>query len=107
MLINSTKQIPVSDINTQHLCLELIGFLSDNKGLEVEASINACSKLNDYLKEVITENPSFYSATELKFLIVLLQELSDKIELDKQQVAVKIISQQRSNKAVDKYKANT
>lgn len=107
MLINSTQEIPVSDTHTCDLCLELINFLSAEKEPEIAALNNACSKLDTYMKEAISKEPSFYSAKELEFLIDFLKNLSEKIEADKQQVAAKIIKKQRNKKAVSKYKANS
>ncbi|CAM3018912.1 hypothetical protein [Pseudoalteromonas distincta] len=92
----------VSDNETRRQCNELI-LLVDS---DVELALNAHHTLNSYLKKTLTEDKSFYSADELKFLIALIQQLSSKIENEKKLVATKIISKQKSKNAVKKYKSH-
>lgn len=102
MSFTTVTATQISDIETRRQCNELI-FLVDS---DVEQAPNAHHTLNSYLKKSLTEDKSFYSADELKFLIDLIQQLSNKIENEKQLIATKIISKQKSKNAVKKYKSH-
>lgn len=92
----------ISDNETRKQCNELVALVD----LDVEKALHAHNKLNTYLKNSITKDKNFYSADELTFLIDFIQQLSSQIEDEKQLIAAKIISKQKSKSAVKKYKSH-
>jgi len=92
----------ISDHETRRQCNELVALVDS----DVEQALNAHHTLNSYLKKSLTEDKSFYSADELTFLIDFIQQLSSQIEDEKQLIAAKIISKQKSKSAVKKYKSH-
>ncbi|WP_405601691.1 MULTISPECIES: hypothetical protein [unclassified Pseudoalteromonas] len=107
MLGKSITALSINDCHTRELCLKLIELLSDDEVLQVEGATHAHNDLDSHLKESIAKDENFYSAAELELIIDLIGKLSAKIEYAKQQVAEKIISKQKSNNAVNQYKANS
>ena len=102
MSFTTVTAVHVSDRETRRQCNELL-LLADS---DIDQALNAHNTLNSYLKKSLTEDKNFYSADELKFLIDLIQQLSNKIENEKRRIATKIISKQKSKNAVKKYKSH-
>ncbi|MFT7259389.1 MAG: hypothetical protein ACI9MS_001247 [Glaciecola sp.] len=106
MALKQITSLQVTDSETRKYCNELVSLINDSEDWDIEQALNIHNKLDTYISESLTREKAFYSATELEFLINLIEQLSAKIEAQKRLLAVKIAGNQKNKKAVNKYKSN-
>ena len=106
MALKQITSSQVTDSETRKYCNELVSLINDSKDWDIEQALSIHNKLDTYISESLTREKAFYSATELEFLINLIEQLSAKMDAQKQLLAVKIVGNQKNKKAVNKYKSN-
>ena len=106
MSLNRVTSSQVKDSETRAYCNELVSLINDSEDWDIEQALSIHNKLDTYISESLTREKAFYSATELEFLINLIEQLSAKMDAQKQLLAVKIVGNQKNKKAVNKYKSN-
>jgi len=106
MALKQITSSQVTDSETRKYCNELVSLINDSEDWDIEQALSIHNKLDTYISESLTREKAFYSATELEFLINLIEQLSAKMDAQKQLLAVKIVGNQKNKKAVNKYKSN-
>ena len=106
MALKQITSSQITDSETRKYCNELVSLINDSEDWDIEQALSIHNKLDTYISESLTREKAFYSATELEFLINLIEQLSAKMDAQKQLLAVKIVGNQKNKKAVNKYKSN-
>lgn len=106
MALKQITSSQVTDSETRKYCNELVSLINDSEDWDIEQALSIHNKLDTYISESLTREKAFYSAIELEFLINLIEQLSAKMDAQKQLLAVKIVGNQKNKKAVNKYKSN-
>ena len=106
MSLKRVTSSQITDSETRSYCNKLVNLISDTQDWDIEQALSIHNKLDTYINESLTREKAFYPATELEFLINLIEQLSVKIDNQKQLLAVKIVGNQKNKKAVNKYKSN-
>ncbi|MCK8128163.1 MULTISPECIES: hypothetical protein [Pseudoalteromonas] len=106
MSLNRVTSSQVKDSETRAYCNELVSLIADSEDWDIEQALNIHNKLDIHISSSLSREKTHYSATELEFLINLIEQLSVKIDNQKQLLAVKIVGNQKNKKAVNKYKSN-
>lgn len=106
MSLKRVTSSQVKDSETQVYCNELVSLVNDSEDWDIEQALNIHNQLDTYMGESLKHNQSFYSESELEFLIAFLAKLSTLFDSEKQKLAIEIIKKQKSKGAVSKYKSN-
>lgn len=106
MALKQLTSSHISDNQTRALCNELVSLVSVSEDWDMEQALSIHHQLNVHMHDALKHNQGFYAASELEFLINLIEQLSAKIEAQKRLLAVKIAGNQKNKKAVNKYKSN-
>lgn len=106
MYLNSVTSAQVTDSATQERCNELLRIVSA-QNWDIEQALSIHNQLDTYIGKALKHNPSFYSESELKFLIAFIAQLAKLLDSEKQKLSVEIIKKQRNKNAVNKYKSNS
>ncbi|PWS55663.1 hypothetical protein [Pseudoalteromonas sp. meg-B1] len=106
MSLNRVTSSQVKDSETRAYCNELVSLIADSEDWDIEQALNIHNQLDTYMGESLKHNQSFYSESELEFLIAFLAKLSTIFDSEKQKLAIEIIKKQKSKGAVSKYKSN-
>jgi len=106
MSLNRVTSSQVKDSETRAYCNELVSLIADSEDWDIEQALNIHNQLDTYMGESLKHNQSFYSESELEFLIAFLAKLSTLFDSEKQKLAIEIIKKQKSKGAVSKYKSN-
>jgi len=106
MSLKRVTSSQVKDSETRAYCNELVSLVNDSEDWDIEQALNIHNQLDTYMGESLKHNQSFYSESELEFLIAFLAKLSTLFDSEKQKLAIEIIKKQKSKGAVSKYKSN-
>ena len=106
MSLNRVTSSQVKDSETRAYCNELVSLIADSEDWDIDQALNIHNKLDIHISSSLSREKTHYSATELEFLINLIEQLSAKMDAQKQLLAVKIVGNQKNKKAVNKYKSN-
>ncbi len=106
MVLKQVTSSQVKDSETRAYCNELVSLINDSEDWDIEQALSIHNRLDSYMGESLKHNQSFYSESELEFLIAFLAQLSTLFDSEKQKLAIEIIKKQKSKGAVNKYKSN-
>ena len=106
MSLKRVTSSQVKDSETRAYCNDLVSLVNDSEDWDIEQALNIHNQLDTYMGESLKHNQSFYSESELEFLIAFLAKLSTLFDSEKQKLAIEIIKKQKSKGAVSKYKSN-
>ena len=106
MALKQITSSQVTDSETRAYCNELVSLISEPEDWDIEQALSVHNQLDSYMSESLKHNDSFYSESELEFLIAFVAQLSTLFDSEKQKLAIEIIKKQKSKGAVNKYKSN-
>ena len=96
MVLKQVTSSQITDSETRGYCNELVSLIADSEDWDIDQALNIHNQLDSYMIESLNRNESFYSESELEFLIAFVAKLSTLFDSEKQKLAVEIIKKQKN-----------